>query len=358
MEQTAAVQTGAVQMSLRNILGMAAGQQAQGDAFAMIFQQLMGEDDGLGALFSQLAGVQQEDQDEANELGMQMMAEMLFANPEMQALFPLVQQVMQPEQNIQSVGKGIRNDVMALQNQPVVQPEEEKSEQPVEKAAAPQDFYTVLQSSWKGQQPSLGISLEGDTLRQAKQLLAQKPKETVQPQDIESLQADVDAKRFLSIENIAPKETMELVDVNEIADQLKSGIAENISQGKNEFVVKLKPEGIGEVVVKLSENEEKISLSIFTSSEQTAKLITNEVLSLQNALRPLHAEVEQITVAPNGQTAGYAAQTSMNDQSQQFAGQQFAGQWQQSFRSRMQENSDFGSVVEQILPDDGLDTYI
>lgn len=356
MEQIAAVQTGAVQMSLRKILGMMSVEQPQGDAFAMIFQQLMGQNDELGSLFSQLVELQQDDQEKANELGMQMMAEILYVNPEIQTLFPQVQQAVQPEQTIQGVDKGVRNHVMALQN-PVVQPEEEKSEQPVEKVTS-EDFYTVLQDNWKGQQPSLGIRLEGDTLRQAKQLLAQKPKETVEPQDVESLQADVNAKRFLHVENIVPKETMEFVDVNEIADQLKTGIAENISQGKNEFIVKLKPEGIGEVVVKLSENKERISLSIFTSSEQTAKLITNEVLSLQNALRPLHAEVEQITVTPNGQTAEYAAQTSMNDQSQQFAGQQFAGQWQQTFRSQMQENGDFGSVVEEILPDDGLDTYI
>lgn len=356
MEQIAAVQTAAPQVSLRSILGMAAGQQAQGDAFAMIFQQLMGQEDGFGSLLSQLAGVQQDDQEKANELGMQMMAEMLYANPDIQNLLPLMQQVMQPEESVQSVGQGIRNSVAALQN-PVVQPEEKESEQPVEKAEA-KDFYTVLQDSWKERQPSFGIRLEGDTLRQARQLLAQKPKETVQAQDVESLQADVDARRFLSVESVAPQKLAELTDVQEIADQLKTGIAENISQGKNEFIVRLKPEGLGEVVVKLSENKEKIALSIFTSSEQTAKWITDEVLSLQNALRPLHAEVQQVTVTPDGRVAEYAAQNSMNDQSQQFAGQQFAEQWQQSFRSRMQDSGDFGSVVEQILPDDGLDTYI
>lgn len=357
MEQTAAVQAAAPQVSLRSILGMAAGQQTQGDAFAMIFQQLMmGQEEGFGSLLAQFAGVQQDDQEEATELGMQMMAEMLYANPDIQNLLPLMQQVMQPEESVQSVGQGIRNSVAALQN-PVAQPEKKESDQPMEKAAA-KDFYTVLQDNWKGQQPSLGIHLEGDTLRQARQLLSQKPKETVQPQDVESLQADVDAKRFLNVESIAPQKSAELTDVQEIADQLKTGIAENISQGKNEFIVRLKPEGLGEVVVKLSENKERIALSIFTSSEHTAKMITDEVLSLQNALRPLHAEVQQITVTPDGRAAEYAAQNSMNDQSRQFAGQQFAEQWQQSFRSQMQDSGDFGSVVEQILPDDGLDTYI
>lgn len=355
MEQITAVQAGNAQLSLRNILGMA-GQQTQGDAFAMIFQQLMGQEDEFGSLFSQLAGIQQDDQEEANKLGMQMLAEMLYTNPEVQNLLPLAEQILQPEQNVQGVGKGIRNDVMALQNA-VVQPEEKEPEQKLETVVS-KDFYTVLQDNWKGQQPSLGIHLENDTLRQAKQLLAQKPKETVQTQDIESLQADVDAGRFLTVENVVSKEVEEITEVNEIADQLKTGIAENISQGKNEFIVRLKPEGLGEVVVKLSENKEKISLSIFTSSEQTAKMISNEVLSLQNALRPLHAEVEQITVTPDERAAEYAAQNSMSDQSQQFAGQQFAEQWQRSFQSQMQESNDFGSIVEEILPDDGLDTYI
>ena len=62
MEQVTTVQA-APQTSLRQMLGMGqAGGQVQGDAFAMIFQQLMGdgtlggEEGSLAALLMQMAG--------------------------------------------------------------------------------------------------------------------------------------------------------------------------------------------------------------------------------------------------------------------------------------------------------------
>ena len=66
---------------------------------------------------------------------------------------------------------------------------------------------------------------------------------------------------------------MEFPTFEQISTQVKDGLLDNTAQGKNEFVIRLKPEGIGEVIVKLSANREKIELNIFTSSIQTAKLI-------------------------------------------------------------------------------------
>ncbi|MCQ4735691.1 flagellar hook-length control protein FliK, partial [Anaerotruncus colihominis] len=78
-------------------------------------------------------------------------------------------------------------------------------------------------------------------------------------------------------------------------EQLKMGIQENYAANRDEFVVKLKPDGLGEITVKLVQRENSIALSILASSPQVARLISNEVAALQNALRPLQAEVTQIS---------------------------------------------------------------
>lgn len=369
MEQIISVQSASAQPTLRGLLGLNGGQAVQGDAFAMLFQQLMGQDGDFAALFTQ---VTQDNQEEANKLGAQMAAEMLcmMPNPQMQMMLSLVQpQAMaQVVENIQDVldGKTAGANLTAAQLLSALGTQGEEAA-PTAKNLTSNQFYTILQNAWKEeepQQPFMGLSFQDSSLRAAKELLAQKQKDnTVQPLDVESLQADVNAKRFMPLDAMAQKQAASLPDVNEIANQLKTGILDNVAQGKNEFVVRLKPEGIGEIVVKLSENKEKISLSIITSSAQTAKMITNEVTALQNALRPLHAEVEQIVVAqPTEQASNYAAQTAMTNQEHQFQGQQFyngQGDSHHGGSSRPQEGGEFGSTVEQILAeDDGLDTYI
>ncbi len=141
---------------------------------------------------------------------------------------------------------------------------------------------------------------------------------------------------------------------------MKNSIFENVAKGKNEFVVRLKPEGIGEIVVKLSEDKEKISLSILTTSTQTARLISNEVAALQNALKPLNAEVQEITtIAGNEQAAQYSAQNQMTDQGKQSHSQQEPSHSRRGQRVAGVEE-DFDGTVEAGLAagDDVLDTYI
>lgn len=355
MEQIAVQAAVSAQPSIRNLLGMAAGQTVQGgDAFAMIFQQLMGEGDAFGALLSQMSEDVQED---ADELGRQMMAEMLFAAPDMQTLFSLAQGV-QPEDMLDI--SAVRQYTSADSLSPLVgmKAEEQEDNSQQNEGLKADGFYSVLQGAWKQQeQPSFAMGIQGNALREAKALLEKKPKETVQMPDIENLQEAVNAKRFFPAGDLFQKQATELPDISEIAAQVKSGVLDNVAQGKNEFVIRLKPEGMGEIVVKLSENKEKISLSIFTASTQAARMITNEVVTLQNALRPLRAEVEQITVAPEGHAAAYASQNAMSDHGQQFAGQQ-SGLWQQEGGSQHPENGDFEAMVQQSLPEDGLDTYI
>lgn len=142
---------------------------------------------------------------------------------------------------------------------------------------------------------------------------------------------------------------MEFPTFEQISTQVKDGLLDNTAQGKNEFVIRLKPEGIGEVIVKLSTNREKIELNIFTSSIQTAKLIEGEVAALQNALRPLQAEIQQISVMPEEYELAYAAQNAMTGREQHSQNRGFTGQEKTMSDGRQTEKAGFGDVVQNII---------
>lgn len=348
--------------SLRQTLGVA--QQMQGgDAFAMIFQQLLSGTENGFSLFGALEegaflSGKDAEQKKLSELGGQMMAEMLAMMPAFQTQEIGAQLEAFAATGVLPVGDEVAyrslEGLQGLQVQNAVPAEAEEAELPLDS-----DFYSVLSSSWKEPEaPAVmgGMTFSSDALRTARQLLADKQKEQPETLDLESLQADVTAKRFLPEEMAAqPVQTTALPDTEEIASQIKTGVLKNVAKGKNEFVIRLKPEGIGEVTVKISEDKSTISLQIFTTSQQTAKMITDEVASLQNALRPLHAEVQQVTVVPEG----YASQAAMDGGAGQFTGQQFG--WQQG-RQQSQHfrfsDGEFEESVRQVLEDDGLDAYI
>lgn len=380
MEQVTTVQA-APQTSLRQMLGMGqAGGQVQGDAFAMIFQQLMrdgtlgGEEGGLAALLMQMAGGLQKDQE---KLGAQMAAEMLNSCPTLNpaVMTALVQASWSADQanveafaaQIEAMGGKDQLDALLAQAQrgvtqaleELVMPEEENGTQN-------KDFLEMLSTAWQNkpqrqEAKTLSAQLDHTSIREAKALMQRDRKQTVtELPDIEALQADVNAKRFVPADTGSHELPPVIPDGEELAQQVKNSIFENVAKGKNEFVVRLKPEGIGEIVVKLSEDKERISLSILTTSTQTARLISNEVAALQNALKPLNAEVQEITtIAGNEQAAQYSAQNQMTDQGKQSHSQQEPSHSHRGQRVAGVEE-DFDGTVEAGLAagDDALDTYI
>lgn len=378
MEQTMTVQAQAPQQqqSLRKMLGM--GQvQAAGDAFAMIFQQLMGDGETEGdivAMLAQLFGVLQ---DESEEMGTQMAAEMLAAMPDLapQDLFAMVQSdtaMMSGAANLLAAslntpqGRAQLPMILAQADKANVRELAENLLNGEELPQADKDFLQVLESAWKEEpQPAAPVTtLDQSAIRVAKELLAKNRKEqSTETVDVESLQADVNARRFLANDGASVKQELPVPNAEEIAKQLKTGILENVARGRNEFLVRLKPEGIGEIMVKFSENKDKITLSIFTTDTQTARLISGEVAALQNALKPLNAEVQEITtVSANEQAAQYSQQNQMTDQGRQFFDRQPSQEGRGSHRggvSAIREEESFDETVEAgLVTDDALDTYI
>lgn len=384
--------------SLRAKLGMTgvtgqsgmAGQM--GDGFDMIFQNMLAGglegEDNLAAMLMQLTGGLQKD---SEKWGAQMAAEMLNTVPTLNpaVMAALVEaswgadgqnlaQMVARLQDLQNAGDlaNLRGaDGMAdllAEDRGITEVLEElvMPEDKTEAGNQNQDFLEVLSAAWakpKAETRTVSTQIDHSSIRAAKELMQRDKKENIQPLlDVESLQADVDSRRFAPVTSGASlEEQLQVPDGEELADQVKAGIFQNVSQGKNEFVVRIKPEGIGEITVKLSEAKDRISLTIVAANEQTAKLISNEVLALQNALRPLNAEVQEITtaaVAASEQSTQYSAQNQMTDQGRQSHSQQESDRSGRGRRVGGVGGADdsFEETVESgaAANDEILDTYI
>lgn len=205
--------------------------------------------------------------------------------------------------------------------------------------------------------PALGLADQlrfQSAVRQVREALAERPRaqrqENTGQLDIEALQQAVDSRQFAP-ENVSAQ-PQEAPGANGIAEQLRTGILDNVRQGKSEFVVRLKPAGLGEITVKLTESKNEISLRIVTSSAAVGRMIANDVNALQNALRPLRAQVEEIVTVPAAAQAD-AAQAALAGEPGE---RQFAWHNQQQenggYRREQESDEDFGSMVEAAAPDD------
>ncbi|WP_337625576.1 flagellar hook-length control protein FliK [Anaerotruncus colihominis] len=342
------------------------GQQAAGsDAFAALIQQLLGgagDEENFAMLMQQMDAVQKQDEEEGTNLAMQMMAELLLSgNPQAQELLSQMGIELTPEQAAAAGNVGRQNMLIPAP----VQQEQPKGEQ-----EEPVVFEVVSETRRAMGQPQDGKSADMSLMQgrgnfqsaiyEARQKLASTASERMsEPIDVDALQAQVDARQFEPAVNVQKAEQAPQPEARNILEQLKTGIQENYAANRDEFVVKLKPDGLGEITVKLVQKENSIALSILASSPQVARLISNEVAALQNALRPLQAEVTQISVAPQAAEAAaqYAAFNEDGYHHQQFGGQE---QSHASHRgARMDDSIDEISMQpELVVEDDNLDVYI
>lgn len=175
--------------------------------------------------------------------------------------------------------------------------------------------------------------------------------------DVEQLQNAVNSGKFKPTVQVE-KTDSRTFDVQDIMTQVKTGIKENLSQGKNEFIVRLKPDGLGEITVKLVEADSKIALSIVTSSPQVAKLINGELAGLRETLRPFNADVhEVVSQADASYSAAQNGQFTQQDMGRQF--QQFHQNHAQPLPLSPEEDEFDQEILAQgMAPVSELDTYI
>lgn len=149
--------------------------------------------------------------------------------------------------------------------------------------------------------------------------------------DVDALQSRVSQNKVSSPFELKFK-SLETTDELELKDQISQGIKENVSLGKSEFVLKLKPESLGEITVKLVEEAGKTSVTISTLSAQTAKLINSELQALKLNLAPMNAEVSEAVVQTQpSYTQGFDMSYQQFNQQQFGNGQFFDGRSRDSF---------------------------
>jgi hypothetical protein len=406
-------------MDLQNVRramqGANASDLAQGgmDAFALIFEQMamgmmqnqedglvMGEDLLAGFMENPLEGFMENSDDESDktktdDLMMQIAGTMLVQNPQWMMFLQqddasAVQTVS--ELNLPADVKQFLMDArVAAQNtqqtnvdglftetvrqQTTVQPSEPSGDT---QTGTSDRFVEILSKGQENDTSSDELYGLQDTflrnVREAKSLLDSEKKSDSKelPLDIDQLQSDVMSNRFnplSSIEGRTARTEFNQEQTPEIDQQIQDGITENLLRGQKEFVIKLQPEGLGEITVKLLEKPGEASvLSLVTSSAESAKLINDKLNTLQEAMRPLQVQVnmaapdQTVEASQAGSQADNFQQSFLFDQNQSGANQQQGQRPHQSSGGKIFSLTDDGLLQEETIDAlaaaDGLDTYI
>ena len=148
----------------------------------------------------------------------------------------------------------------------------------------------------------------------------------------------------------------------EMLQQLEKGVDTVLSTGKQELTMKLNPESLGEVTVRLAEQDGKMTLDITAANAKTAKLINEDIAALREAVRPMNVEVHE--AVQHSESTG-SGNTQYSQFSQQFSNQHFANHqaWQQQQHSHRAQNESYAEEAEQAAieiatPTGALNTYI
>ncbi len=156
-----------------------------------------------------------------------------------------------------------------------------------------------------------------------------------------------------------------LFDQFNISEQITDGVKANLNLEKNEFTVKLNPESLGEVTIKLAEEGGKMVVNITAATESTAKLLNSDLTALRDSLGTLNLEIREVTVEAPESIEESIAQFNMT--SQQFSDRQRAFNNQQQDDKPYYAHQNGVYVSEEITADyssrvrtavDGLDTYV
>lgn len=202
------------------------------------------------------------------------------------------------------------------------------------------------------------------TIARAKELLTKTASsDTEEGQSADKLHSSLGASKTvtpfeLQLQNAAKTESAPLTQ------QLTEGLKSNLSLGKSEFTMSLKPESLGEITVKLTEEAGKSVLTITTASAATAKLLNSDLDALKAAMAPLNVRVNEAvtqTAAPQqsgSQLFDMAGQQFAGQQQQQQFAQQFAARQNGSYNSAGRQTGDETLYTAQAAADSTARTYV
>lgn len=391
----AAVQQAAGTSGTRSFMVGAPSQT--GGGFLELMMQLLG---GMGGTLTQgeqptddemLEALDEQMKKDGSMMGMQMLTEMLMAS-QMQAVAlagaTLAQIPDGATQPMSAAGTNVGDllDILTGQNQNTALPQGLPKEQGALQAAQQQGSYAeMLAASVQSGEASAKAGTQGDTqqgfggqaqfqqaVMQAQKLLQaarqSEPTAEVQPVDIDALQNKVDASKAAhgAAQQPIPVQTAEtgevrapeLPDVRDLMSQVKTGILSGMQNGKNEFVIKLKPEGLGEITVKLTELGSRMSLSITTSTAQTQRMITGEMAGLRETMRPLGVEVQPVVSQEAGHFNAQQQSNFGGHQHQQFTEEQNRQPLYNDWRGEPAPQENPAVIWKSPAMSAALDTYI
>jgi trimeric autotransporter adhesin len=162
--------------------------------------------------------------------------------------------------------------------------------------------------------------------------------------DLSKLQGEMTPSKEISTSGTEIK-TVEKTAEPKVSEQIASDISKNLDLGKSEFTVKLKPESLGEITLKLSEVDGKTTLSITTASANTAKLINDDLTNLKAAVSQMNVQVNE-AVAKSSDTQQSAMQ-QFSMAGQQSSGQQYTGGQAYSSSAYSAANDSNSTYAEQ-----------
>ena len=160
-----------------------------------------------------------------------------------------------------------------------------------------------------------------DAVALVKQQVQQKQQDSgeAEPLDVDALQMHANAQRpqlegQVKMQQVQADSNEQPVD---LAKQIGEKMLLHLEKGEREFTMKLNPESLGEITVKLLQKDGKMTLSIAAASETTVKLLNGEMEALRMAVRPMQVEVRQAVVQTQD-ADGQNMQQQMDMSSGQF----------------------------------------
>ncbi len=144
-----------------------------------------------------------------------------------------------------------------------------------------------------------------------------------------------------------------------LTTQIESGVKENIKANVSEFTLKLYPESLGEITVKIINEDGIKSLEIIAASTKTALLINDEIPALKEALAGMQIEVKNAVEASS-------SSNSSNMQNFNFSSNEFSGrQWNFNENSQTAPNHIQSEITKEEpiqntlhAPDSALNVYV
>lgn len=211
------------------------------------------------------------------------------------------------------------------------------------------------------EEPETALLMQGKlrtAVEQAKQALANSKNQGGKT-DIDHLQQQVDSGQFLRGFNVfqgaRTAQAIPMPTGAEFVQQVRTGILENLEDAQTEFLMRLKPDGLGELTVKLTEAAGKMTLTITAASQQTQRLLEAQLPNLREVMKPYEVEVGSIIQGKDDAAARFGG----------AFGQQFGGHGQEAMEREQGGRyvfEDAGDEPEEIPPEylgeETLNTYI